>query len=118
MVERWSKAGIRRDALRVAFEEWFGISPALADVLIALFENKGAAASWRDLAGSANSHRPLTRNAFEVRVCELRKAMACEALDTQPEGRYLLTDVGLRECRNALMRMGDILRMVGIGEAA
>ena len=105
--------GIRRDLVTIAFEEWFGIAYSLADLLAVLFEAHGDPRAWRDLAKTVNAKQVMTRNAFEVRICELRKAMICEAIDTEPGGLYLLTEVGIRECEQGLARMGDVLRTVG-----
>lgn len=113
MPVRWSDHGVRRDILRAAFGDWFGLEGASADVLIALFDRQGNPLSWQALATAADSHRPPTRGALHQRICILRKAMECEAVDCDEVGGYSLTEVGVAECRKALQDMAMRLAMIG-----
>jgi len=94
--------GLRRDLVRVAFMDWFGIEAAAADVLVALWERPGGSVSIADFPHGRAPALPLTANALEVRICGLRKAMDSEAVDTLGGGLYALTEVGEAECAQAL----------------
>ena len=113
MTVRWSKHGVRRNALIVAFCDWFGISDPIADVLLALYDNQGRSMTWQALATAADSHRPPTQGALHMRICDLRKAMDCEAVDCERGEGYSLTEIGVAECNKALSLMGQRLMAIG-----
>lgn len=114
MARKWVVTGLRRDLVQITFEEWFGITGAQSEVLVAMYEAGGEMRKYKDLAMLVSSHRPPSRNAFEVRIHELRKALESEAIDTGPAGLYGLTEIGMAECRKAMAEMGDVLHAVSV----
>lgn len=114
MTVRWSSHGVRRDLLKAAFSEWFGIEGGVCDVLVALFDLDGEQAAWQALAIATDSHRPPTQGAMWERIRILRKAMDCEAIDCDA-GSYSLTEIGMSECRRALAELGTQLTAIGGG---
>ena len=101
--------GLRRDLVRCAFMDWFGLETPAAEVLIALWETPGAAITAKDIPARRDGSGRLTANALEVRICGLRKAMVAEAIDTLGGGRYVLTEVGLEECAQALAHTANAI---------
>jgi hypothetical protein len=104
---RWLKY-ITRDAVVIAFRDWFGLQHSQAEVLATLFERSGRPIKPRALGAEMNAHRPLNDHAVMERISGLRIAMVSEAIDTTVEG-YVLTEVGLSECRHALGREAEAL---------
>lgn len=93
-------------SFRVAFREWFGLRPAPAELLIALFNAKGDLVPSPQLAKAAG----VSVGAVQFHVSDLRAALETEALDCERGRGYRLTEVGLSECRAALWTMGEELR--------
>lgn len=92
---------------RVAFTGWFGLRPAETSVLVALYHDKRVGyVPAAELAILAE----VTLNAIPVHVSCLRKALEAEAIDTERNAGYRLTDEGRAECRAALWSMGEELR--------
>jgi hypothetical protein len=46
-------------------------------------------------------------------IVDIRRALEVESLDCEPGRGYSLTEEGLAECRDALLRIGDELRRAG-----
>jgi len=92
-------------AYRMAFREWFGIPPAEADILVALYAANGEFRQAKQLLPETCS--PTT---VWERVRVLRQALEAEAIDCIPRQGYRLTDTGMAECRAALWTMGEELR--------
>jgi hypothetical protein len=46
-------------------------------------------------------------------VVDIRRALEVEAVDCEPGKGYCLTEEGLAECRDALLRLGEELRRAG-----
>lgn len=111
MTARWSNHGVRRDLLKAAFSDWFGIESGVCDVLVALFDLNGTPTPWQALAVATDSHRPPTQGAMWERIRILRRAMDCEAIDCDA-GAYSLTEVGLGECKKALSELADHLATI------
>lgn len=99
-------ASARATSYRMAFREWFGLAPAQADILVALYLAGGAFVQPMDLAKAAGI-RPLS---IYTQVCTLRATLETEAIDCVPRQSYRLTDSGMAECRAALWTMGEELR--------
>lgn len=112
MAARLVLGGLRREIVRAAFCEFFGIGSDRADLLIALFEFYGKPASYSTLGHQVNSHRRPSRDAMQEAIRFLREAMSPEAIDRSERG-YFLTEVGLADCRDALQHMGETLALVG-----
>ena len=85
-------------ARRTAFEHWFGISYAQAQVLALLFQARGGFLSTQQIAVMESS----THENVMVRINRLRQALETEAIDTVRGQGYRLTEVGLAECRQAI----------------
>lgn len=117
MGARVTLGGLRRDLVRAAFVDYFGIGGARADVLIALFERQGEPAKSAVLANEVNRHRRPQLTALWESIFVLRSCMAAEAIDRSDEG-FWLSEVGLAECRKALEIVGHELLVVAGSEAA
>jgi len=92
-------------SLRVAFIDWFGLSPCEADLLAVLYAARGACLTAPRLAAAAGS----TPGAVSVHMVQIRRALEAEAVDHVPGAGYCLTDEGLAECRAAVRAMADEL---------
>lgn len=104
---RWLR-GISRDHLRVAFRDYFGVQDNHADVLVTLFQAGGRCLGAGVISREVSSHRPLSSHAVMEKIRALRAAMATEAIDTTTTG-YSLTEIGLDECRKAVLEMATQL---------
>jgi DNA-binding winged helix-turn-helix (wHTH) protein len=94
---------------RLAFREWFGLTPAAAEILAVLFAAKGETVAPDELASQAGvSPRSVGCHLFAV-----RQALDCEGLDHEPGQGYRLSEVGLDECRRALVTLAEELRAAG-----
>ena len=94
---------------RLAFREWFGLTPAGAEILAVLYGAKGEALAPDDLARQAGvSPRSVGFHLFAV-----RQALDCEGLDHLPGDGYRLSEIGLDECRAALLTLAEELRAAG-----
>ena len=94
---------------RLAFREWFGLTPAGAEILAVLYGAKGATLSPDELAQKAGvSPRSIGFHLFAV-----RQALECEGLDHLPGHGYRLSEIGLAECRGALRTLAEELRAAG-----
>lgn len=94
---------------RLAFREWFGLTPAGAEVLSALYAAKGAALTPEELARQAG----VSPKALGFHLFSVRQALDCEGLDHAPGEGYRLSEVGLEECRAALRTLAEELRAAG-----
>ena len=92
-------------AARIAFRDWFGLWRSTADLLTALYAAQGRPRTAAELAREAR----IAEGAMCFHVHKLRAALECEGLDTEPGGRYCLTDQGLAECRAVLHALADEL---------
>ena len=89
----------------MAFREWFGLTRAQSDLLAVLFAANGAVlspAQWGAAAGVAPG-------SITFHLVDIRRALEAEAVDTEPGRGYRLTEEGLAECRDALVRLGQEL---------
>lgn len=111
MKRRWLRT-LSRDIIVAAFRDWFGIQDNQAQVLVTLFERNGRPVKARELGALVSTHRPIGEAAVMERVSGLRSAMEAEAIDTGPRG-YLLTEIGRKECRDALTRMAETMMRQG-----
>ena len=94
---------------RLAFREWFGLTPAAAEVLSVLYGAAGETLAPDALAQQAGvSPRSVGFHLFAV-----RQALDCEGLDHQPGEGYRLSEIGLDECRAALLTLAEELRAAG-----
>ncbi len=94
---------------RLAFREWFGLTPAGAEILAVLYGAKGATLSPDELARKAGvSPRSIGFHLFAV-----RQALECESLDHLPGHGYRLSEIGLDECRAAVRTLAEELRAAG-----
>ena len=94
---------------RLAFREWFGLTPAGAEILAALYGARGSAISSDQLARQAGvSPRSVGFHLFAV-----RQALECEGLDHVPGQGYRLSEIGLGECRAAVRTLAEELRAAG-----
>jgi hypothetical protein len=100
--------GLRRDLIRAAFCEYFGIGDPCAHLLIALYEGFGQSHPSEKLRKAVNSHRLPSANVIWESIRVLRSVMEPEAIDRDESG-YFLTDTGLRECNDGLAYMGALL---------
>jgi hypothetical protein len=99
---------------RVAFEvetdlqadiaEWFGLQPAEARILAALYVAGGRERSRDALAVASRS----SRKALSVRVYHIRRAMEPEAIDGAAGRGYWLTEVGMAECATAIAEIAKV----------
>ena len=91
---------------KLAFREWFGLTPAPAEILAALYRAKGGLVTSEELARQAGvSPRSIGFHLFAV-----RQALECEGLDHEPGQGYRLSEVGLDECRAAIRTLAEELR--------
>ncbi len=92
--------------LRMAFRDWFGLTPTEAEVLTALYRAGGTPLKPPELARRAGS----TPRAVSVHLVEIRRALDAEAIDNLPRAGYCLTRPGLDECRGAILTIANALR--------
>lgn len=92
--------------LRMAFRDWFGLTPTEAEVLTALYQAGGAPLKPVELARRAGS----APGAISVHLVEIRRALDAEAIDHLPRAGYCLTGPGLDECRAAILTIANALR--------
>ena len=94
---------------RLAFREWFGLTPAASEILAVLYAAKGQSMAPEELARRAGvSPRSVGFHLFSV-----RQALECEGLDHEPGHGYRLSEIGLGECRSALRTLAEELRAAG-----
>ena len=94
---------------RLAFREWFGLTPAGAEILAVLYGAQGETVAPDELARQAGvSPRSVGFHLFAV-----RQALDCEGLDHAPGQGYRLSEIGLDECRAALLTLAEELRAAG-----
>jgi uncharacterized protein YjhX (UPF0386 family) len=89
----WEAEGHRRRHEQ-AFRDWFGLQAAQASLLADLHEAQGA------IVSAPRAKR--VRQALQVQVHLLRRAMDPGAVRTRSGRGYELTEAGLAECRRAL----------------
>jgi len=92
--------------VRLAFQDWFGLTRAAAEVLAVLYEAQGAALQAPDIARAAG----VSPGAVGFHLVFVRRALECEGLDHAPGEGYRLSEVGLQECREVLHALGEELR--------
>jgi hypothetical protein len=95
--------------MRTAFRDFLGVEESIADVLVTLYDLAGAPVQPKALSLMINSHRPISRGAIHERIRVLRQAMESESVDFEEACGYSLTEVGMRECDQALACMSDVL---------
>ena len=91
---------------RIAFREWFGLSPAEANILVALYEAGEGYLPATQLARQS----AVTPRSISFHIVALRQALDAEAIDTERGRGYRLTEEGRAECRAALWQVGEELR--------
>ncbi len=96
-------------AFRMAFREWFGLSPRAAEVLTELFIAQGQSRTSDQLAHAAG----VATAALRYHMTLIRAVLDCEGLDHAPGEGYRLTDIGLDECRAALRTVAEELKAAG-----
>lgn len=107
---------IDQAAKRSAFQHWFGLTPAICDMLVLLFDRGDEGANWHDIASFTSMPGEITTSAkwrtrIQARICRLREAMHTEAIDYELGRGYRLTEVGMTEARQALTMMaGSLVR--------
>ena len=94
---------------RLAFREWFGLTPAAAEILAVLYAAKGEAIAPEELARQAG----VSPRAIGFHLFAVRQALECEGLDHLPGHGYRLSEVGLEECRAAIRTLAEELRAAG-----
>ncbi len=94
---------------RLAFREWFGLTPAGAEILAVLYGGKGEPIAPEVLAREAG----VSPRAVGFHLFAVRQALECEGLDHVPGHGYRLSEVGLDECRAALLTLAEELRAAG-----
>ena len=94
---------------RLAFREWFGLPPASSEILAELYAAKGDTVTSAELARRAG----VSPNAVGFHLFAVRSALECEGLDHVPGQGYRLSEIGLDECRAALILLADELRAAG-----
>jgi len=94
---------------RLAFREWFGLTPAAAEILAVLHAAKGQTVTPEDLASRAG----VSPRAVGFHLFSVRQALECEGLDHEPGQGYRLSEIGLDECRAALLTLAEELRAAG-----
>lgn len=112
--------GMNRELLRAAFRGYFGVGDGHAETLLILFERPDRAIGVRELKLLLDSHRGPSKSMIYERIRVLREAMEAESIDSEcattggwrGPAAYRLTEVGMAECRKALVCMGRAL--VGI----
>ncbi len=93
-------------SFRMAFREWFGLTRAAADLLVALYDARGELMTVRELAAAAG----VAPGSVTFHLVDVRAALEAEALDTERGKGYRLSEEGLAECRDALLQIGEELR--------
>lgn len=96
-----------------AFQDWFGITEASANLLLILFNAQGEPMTRRVMGIRVDSHRPPGDGALYEAISTLRKAMDTEAID-QNDGCYYLSEVGLAECRLAIRQEARAMESLGL----
>ena len=94
---------------RLAFREWFGLTPAGAELLAVLYGAGGETLAPEDLARQAG----VSPRAIGFHLFAVRQALDCEGLDHVPGQGYRLSEIGLDECRGAIRTLADELRAAG-----
>ena len=94
---------------RLAFREWFGLTPAASEILAVLYAAKGQTVAPDDLARGAG----VSPKAMGFHLFAVRQALECEGLDHEPGQGYRLSEIGLDECRAALRTLAEELRAAG-----
>ena len=89
----------------MAFREWFGLTRAQANILAALYVADGAFRSQSELGAAAG----IAPGSAPFHLVDIRRALEVEAVDSEPGKGYRLTQGGLAECRDALVRLGQEL---------
>ncbi len=92
--------------VRLAFQDWFGLTRAAAEVLAALYDAQGEALPGPELARVAG----VSPGAVGFHLVFIRRALECEGLDHAPGRGYRLSEIGLQECREVLHALGEELR--------
>jgi DNA-binding winged helix-turn-helix (wHTH) protein len=93
----------------LAFREWFGLTPAAAEILASLYAAKGETVTPEALAREAG----VSPRAIGFHLFSVRQALDCEGLDHEPGRGYRLSEIGLEECRAALRTLAEELRAAG-----
>ena len=93
----------------MAFREWFGLTRAQAELLLALYDAHGELMTSRDLAAATG----VAAGSVPFHLVDIRAALEAEGLDTERGKGYRLTEEGLDECRSALVCIGEELRLAG-----
>lgn len=94
---------------RLAFREWFGLTPAASELLAVLYGARGETVTPDELARQAG----VSPRAIGFHLFAVRQALECEGLDHVPGHGYRLSEVGLDECRQALRTLAEELRAAG-----
>ncbi len=94
---------------RLAFREWFGLTPAAAEILAVLYGARGELMAPDHLARQAG----VSPRAVGFHLFSVRQALECEGLDHEPGQGYRLSEIGLDECRAALLTLAEELRAAG-----
>jgi len=93
----------------LAFREWFGLTPAAAEILAVLYAAKGRTVAPEALAREAG----VSPRAIGFHLFSVRQALDCEGLDHEPSCGYRLSEIGIEECRAALRTLAEELRAAG-----
>ena len=93
-------------AYRMAFREWFGLSPTEAEILVVLYDAGGALMQPHQIADAAGGRA----GSVTVHLAVLRSTLEAEAIDCVRGAGYRLTEQGIAECRAALWTVGEELR--------
>jgi hypothetical protein len=96
-------------ARRLVFREWFGLTPASAEILAVLYGAGGETVAPEDLARRAG----VSPRAIGFHLFAVRQALECEGLDHAPGQGYRLSEIGLDECRAAIRTLAEELRAAG-----
>ena len=96
----------RSPCLRLAFQDWFGLTRAAAELLAALYQAEGRPMPAPELARAAG----VAPGAVGFHLVSIRRALECEGLDREPGQGYRLSEIGLEECREVLHALGEELR--------
>jgi DNA-binding CsgD family transcriptional regulator len=94
---------------RLAFREWFGLTPAGAEILAVLYGARGTTVAPEELARKAG----VSPRAIGFHLVGVRQALECEGLDHVPGHGYRLSEIGLDECRAAVRTLAEELRAAG-----
>jgi hypothetical protein len=94
---------------KLAFREWFGLTPAGAEILAVLYGARGATVAPEMLAREAG----VSPRAIGFHLFAVRQSLECEGLDHVPGHGYRLSEVGLEECRSAIRTLAEELRAAG-----